>query len=297
MNIQEKATEILTANGLDFTVDKKELLVPMNDSIVPTGYYGLVHSVSGEVLNTCKESYRVSQNREVIELVLQGMQNFGELSVHKAGSLHGGRKIFIQLAVQGQSKVGEDIIKRYVTIIDSNDGSSGLSVGIGDFTMSCSNQFYRFYRAGQAKMRHSNSMNAKINEIPQLVSLALAESMRMIEVYNAFQSTKVSRELAHKMVNAVLGFDKVQTSVLELSEKSTRSINSMESLYGHIEKEMNQKGDNLWGLHSGVTSWTTHDKSAPRRDNGRFESLTVGNNYKTNQKSLEFALDYAGMNI
>ena len=52
---------------------------------------------------------------------------------------------------------------------------------------------------------------------------------------------------------------------------------------------MNDKGENLWGLHSGVTRWTTHDKSAPRRENGRVESLIVGTNYKVNQSSLEFA--------
>jgi hypothetical protein len=65
----------------------------------------------------------------------------------------------------------------------------------------------------------------------------------------------------------------------------------MESLYNHIDKEMNQKGNNLFGLFSGVTSWTTHEKSAPKRENGREESLMLGANYKTNEEAFKFTMD------
>jgi hypothetical protein len=62
-----------------------------------------------------------------------------------------------------------------------------------------------------------------------------------------------------------------------------------------IRVEMAQKGQNAWGLHSGVTRWTTHEKSAPRRENGRMESMMVGTNYRTNQKSLEFTRELVGV--
>ena len=91
------------------------------------------------------------------------------------------------------------------------------------------------------------------------------------------------------MVNAILGFDKSSLTHTEYALMSTKSYNAMNSLYDHLIKEMNQKGNNVWRLHSGVTSWTTHEKSAPRRENGRLESLMVGTNYRTNQASLEFA--------
>ena len=79
----------------------------------------------------------------------------------------------MQLQIEGDSKVGDDIIKRYVTVIDSNDGSTGLSVGIGDFTMSCQNQFFRFYKEGNAKFRHTATLNEKIKSIPTLIETAL----------------------------------------------------------------------------------------------------------------------------
>lgn len=290
MTIEERKQLILAEFGLDFTIEKKPLVMPLGDKTVMTDYFGLRNSKTGEIINTVKSSYRVSQNDEILEMVLRGMDGFGELSVYNAGSIDGGRKVFIQLAVEGFAKVGDDLIKRYVTIIDSNDGSTGLSVGTGDLTMSCRNQFYRFYKAGIAKWRHSASMDAKIQSIPTLISLSLEESMRLVEIYNKFASVAVNNSVTHKLVKTLLGVNKL-ASVNELNEKSTRTLNAMEALYNHIEKEMNQKGKNLWGLHSGVTSWTTHEKSAPRRENGRIESSMVGTNYRTNQQSLEFALE------
>jgi hypothetical protein len=63
----------------------------------------------------------------------------------------------------------------------------------------------------------------------------------------------------------------------------------MDKLYAEIEREMAQKGNNVWGLHSGVTRYTTHELSAPKRENGRIESGLIGGAYKMNQKSLSFA--------
>jgi len=291
MNTQDRVKEILVANGLDFAIEKAPMFaLDKNGNQVASEYFGLINTKTNEVINTVKEGYTVSQNEEVVELVMRGIEPFGnDIQVTKGGSLNGGRKVFLQLAINGDGKVGHDTIKKYITIVDSNDGSTGLSVGIGDLTMSCQNQFFKFYKSGQSKFRHTASLERRIKEIPFLIETALSESLRQIQIYNEFASTEVSRDLAHKMVKHLLGFDKVYTSVDTLAEKSTRSINKMEAIYNAIEREMNSKGNTLWGLHSGITYYTTHELSAPKRDNGKVEILLQGNGYNLNQASLEFA--------
>ena len=297
MNKKEQVQEILTANGLDFRIEKAPMFALNKEGVqVPSPYFGLINSKTNEVINTVKDGYTVSQNDEIVELTLRGMESFGSaLTVSKAGSLNGGRKVFIQLAIEGASRVANDIIKRYVTIIDSNDGSTSLSIGIGDLTMSCSNQFAKFYAKGDAKFRHTATIEQKLQTIPFLIETALKESLRQIEMYNHFVSTDVSKNLANELVKALLGYDRVLTSIAELSGKSTRSINVMDKLYSHIEKEMAQKGDNMWGLHSGVTSFTTHEMSTPKRDNARIESVLNGSAYRMNQASLKFAQRKSGL--
>lgn len=278
--------QILEENGLDFTISKRELF---DNNQTPTGYFGLFNDKLNKCINTVKDGYHISQNEEVIDLVLRGIAPFGSsLTVSKAGSMNEGRKVFMQLGIEGHSTVANDIIKRYITIIDSNDGTTSLSVGIGDLTMSCSNQFFKFYKQGQAKFRHSASLEHKIKEIPMLIETALSESLQQIELYNKLANHSISRDLADQMVKYLLGFDKVYTSVADLAEKSTRSTNKMESLYNCIEGEINGKGQNVWGLFSGATKFTTHELSFPKRENGKLETIMTGTGYNLNQKALEF---------
>jgi len=289
-NKETQIKEILKATGLDFRINKVPMVAKYGKgTTIATPYHALINNRSGEVINSVKKGYHVTQNEDIVGLVLDGMKQFGtQLSVQKGGSLKGGRRVFLQLAIEGDAKVGKDTIKKYITIIDSNDGSASLSVGIGDLTMSCSNQFFQFSKANQSRFKHTASMVQRVKELPFLIESAMADSFRMIELYNSFQSNEVSRKLAHDLVNHMLGHDKASMTHLEYANMNARAEKNMNALYEHIEKEINCKGLNMWGLHSGVTSWTTHEKQAPKTENGRLESQMIGSNYKANQKSLEF---------
>jgi hypothetical protein len=305
-DIKKRVDEILTSNGLDFTIEKLPLVAPRSISVVTEAgeladevqlvkspYYGLYNSASGEIINTVKKGYTVSQNDEVVELVLRGMEGFGQLSVQNAGAMYGGRRVFIQLAIDGLSVVGDDRVKRYVTVIDSNDGSTGLSVGVGDLTMSCANQFFYFNKAGNT-IRHSKSLEQKIKEIPHLISDALVDSDMLQEKYCKFTTHKVSDNDVHGLVKTIVKMSKLSSTGV-LADASTKATNQMNTLYDMIRVEMAQKGKNAWGLHSGVTRWTTHEKSAPLRENGRLEGMMVGSNYKTNHLSLGYVSELVGV--
>jgi hypothetical protein len=291
--LKAKVQEILLAHGLDFVIAKHQSQsvdaqgVAIEGQINP--YFNLMNMKTKEVINTCKEGYTISQNEEIVELVLRGMEGFGDLlRVTKAGTLNGGRKVFIQLEVAERARVAEDTVVRYITIIDSNDGSTGLSVGIGDVTMSCSNQFVRFYKKGEAKFRHTATIEQKLKTIPTLIAKALGESQAQIDVYNVMAETNITEYHIHELVKHLLGYDRIITSVEVMATKKTLSLNIMDDLYAHIYSEMSTKGRNWWGLHSGVTSYTTHAKKHPKRENGEIESLMIGGAYTMNQKSIEF---------
>ena len=282
-----KVDEILQATGLDFEIIKEPFIYP-TDATLKTDYYGLRNGKTGETLNSVKAGYTVSQNRELVEGIVNTLSKYnGEINVAKGGALHGGRRVYLQLEIAGESKVGDDIVKRYITIIDSNDGTTGLSVGVGTLTMSCSNEFYKFYKSGMLKLRHTQSLEYKIKELPKLIDLALVNSIKLVETFQRWTTTPVTEKIAHDLVKELLGTNRLATEE-ELLKLPVKKVNTMNALYLHIQREMNNKGDNLWGLHSGVTSWTTHAKQHPKRENGHKESLTVGTNYKVADKAFKF---------
>jgi hypothetical protein len=287
---------ILKNHKLDFTVVKSPLIGTLDNEPAITPYFGLFNSKSRECINTVKSGYGVSQNWMLVEMVLKGAEKFSsDLEVSNAGALHGGRQVYMQMKINGWGHVGKSQIIRYITIIDSNDGSTSLSVGIGDEDMSCWNKFYHFYRMGQAKFRHTATIEDKIKRIPQLIETALSESLRQIKRYKVFHETEIKPDLQHNLVHTLLGYDRVLTPPEKYKLLSTKSINRMDGLYKHIKKETDSKGWNLWGLHSGVTSWTTHELKGPKRkeENGREESLLVGSSYKMNMGSFRFMKEKA----
>ena len=48
---------------------------------------------------------------------------------------------------------------------------------------------------------------------------------------------------------------------LDSNDLSTRTKNNLSRFYIDLNGEISQKGDNLWGLFSGVTKYTTHSYS------------------------------------
>jgi hypothetical protein len=282
MDIESKVQEILKTHGLDFEIEKGPLTITTKDGKSHfTPYYGLFNTKTKNTINTCKEGYTVSQNADVVRMILKGVEKFGEqLRVIKAGSISDGRKVFVQLEIAGDSKVGDDIVKRYITAIDSNDGSTGLSVGIGDIVMHCQNQFFRFYKGSNAKFRHTSTITAKIATIPSLIEKALEESMKQIRIYKSFQSTPLTEKLAHQMVHAVLGYDRLITSAEDRDKLSKRSQKIMADLYQAIKTETELVGENVWGLFNGLTRFTTHEAKEYKKENGKTESMLLGTNYK-----------------
>lgn len=282
MNIETKVQEILKTYGLDFLIEKAPLTATTSKGkTLITPYYGLINSKTLECINTTKDGYTVSQNAEVVEMVLEGISKFGDdLKVTKAGSIDGGRKVFFQLEIVGKAKVGNDTITKYITIVDSNDGSTSLAIGIGDINMWCKNQFFKFYKGSNAKFRHTATIAEKIASIPSLIELALDESMKQIKIYNQFLSTPLTKNLADKMVKEVLGYDRVFTSQKDYDKLTKRSIGLMDQLYKDIKIETDHAGENMWGLFNGVTRFTTYEKKEYRKENGAMESMLLGRNYK-----------------
>ena len=111
--------------------------------------------------------------------------------------------------------------------------------------------------------------------------------MKLIKKYHKLASTPITKKLADDLVKYIMNVDSLSGSDL-----STKKVNQIENVFENINHQMREKGNNLWGLHSGVTRWTTHDKSAPKRTNGRIESNMFSTNYKVNQMSLEFCEEY-----
>ena len=102
--MNKSVNEILVENGLDFTIEKLPLSGMVGKTVIESPYFGLYNSKSGEIIHSVKKGYTPSQNKDIVAMVLKGMAPFGDdLVINKAGALAGGKKVFLQLGISGQS--------------------------------------------------------------------------------------------------------------------------------------------------------------------------------------------------
>jgi hypothetical protein len=290
---------ILIDYGLDWKIEKRKLVditdienAPLNPTLMPeeTPFYSLRNMGNGQHLHCVKKGYVVSQNEDIVRGLLKGTEAFGNIKPVFGAAFKGGKKVMMQFQLDAESYVNGDRLIQYITTMDSNDGSSGMAIGIGDRTIGCENEFFHRYKNAFAKVRHSYSLKEKLEQLPSMIEQALLENVKMIELYQEFTRVPIDLHDYHTMVHNIVGISN-ESEEQVLKEASTQKKNSMKQLYNCINIETSQKGQTLWGLHSGVTRYTTHHRSVPNREHGRLESQMIGTAYRENHKSLEYVMD------
>jgi len=263
MNEQELITEktnMLVKAGLNWKVNS-EPIQTVSGILIPDRI-ALVREDTNKVLGIHTENYSPYQNDELLELLFRISQQSG-LAVHTGGSFKGGEKVWFQLK-SADLKLGNDKIEGYVSGFNSFDGRTALAFGNAKITVSCMNTFWTGYKSVATKLRHSSTMRPRIDEILRQIDSLLKEEQTQfheIENLNDVRMTAEVKELITKKL-----FEISVEERLDSNEFSTNLKNRLWRFNYDLGIELAQKGDNLWGLFSGVTRYTTHSMK-PRGDN------------------------------
>lgn len=277
---------LLDKYGLRWEVEKQPLLLPCGTE---TPFFGIVRADNNHTFSTCKGSYVPYQNSELGELLVRIAEK-GGYSIHSGGAFNGGAKVFIQLDTGNALKgIGSnnDIVKGFVTGINSHDGTNSLRWGGSNITISCENTFAAAASDLPNRVRHTASIHDRVDTYLRHVERIVRAENALFERFKRLASIPVSREDILKVTKAITGVD-VSTNERQAMEKhSTITLRKTNDLLESIDSEMTQKGDTLWGLFSGVTHYTSHKMSVPRRDNARLESKYTGSGLKIDSMVLE----------
>ena len=286
--------QILTSLGLNWEIQKFPLSVNFvaedgtEHQYDKGGHYGIVRMDNKEILATCKESYTAIQNSETIDLLFDISQR-ENLEIQKGGEIDGGKKIFVQMKdPNGDIQIGKDTLSKYIFAINSHDGSTSLAFGTSNLTWSCQNQFFKFYRRSQIKVRHTSNYQGKLQEALRV--LELGKQNDEVELYSAlkeFAQVQIKEENIRTLILSLEGVDLAEGDFKNKEIHSTNKLNKVNKLLDSIHSEMDSKGKSLWGLFSGVTYFTNHIEPAYKRVNGLEEKLILGGSYQKNLKAFE----------
>lgn len=287
--------QILQENRLDWNVNKEILYTSKINQetgiyeAIPTDYYGIVREDTGDVFTTVKEGYTPTQNHTIID-TMREIAGQNDLEIVKAIPFNEGRKIMVQMKRPNNNIIigGQDT-EQYIYAINSHDGSSSLKFGFMNKVIFCQNQFGWMNSNAFSGYRHTESIQNKVKELPAIINFSGEEEK--IANLQEFSSRPISQDMIQEML---FSLTKVDTTlpIEEIEKLSTRSRNIYGELFACISTEINRVGKNKWGLFNGVTKYTTHMKSSPKRDNGRQESVIIGSGSKMNEKAYNFLVNY-----
>jgi phage/plasmid-like protein (TIGR03299 family) len=263
MNAEEFKIEkdrMLAQAGLGWNV-KSEHIQTESGVLIPDRI-ALVREDTNKVLGIHTESYVPYQNDELLELLFRIAGQTG-LKVHTGGCFKGGERVWFQLKSNDMTMPNNDRIEGYISGFNSFDGRTSLAFGNSHITVSCQNTFWRGYHEVNSKLRHSSMMRPRIEEIVQSIDVLLKEEQsgfNEIQKLYEFRMTPEVKELITKRL-----FEISVEERLDSPELSTNKKNKIWRFNNDLATELTNKGDNLWGLFSGVTRYTTH--SMKRGDN------------------------------
>jgi len=242
----------LVKAGLDWKV-KSEGIQTLSGLIIPDRV-ALIREDTNKVLGVHTDGYFPYQNDELLELLYK-ISNKSSLSYKTGGFFGDGRRVYFQLNSGSQSLKG-DKIEGSITGINSFDGGTSLSFGNSNTTISCQNTFWMVYKSLTTRVRHSASMKPKLEEILLQIDLLLAEEKRTFRTIERMAGIKMTQAVRDLVTQKLFDLDKEEK--LDIESLSTKKMNKILKFNEDLNGEIAGKGDNLWGLFSGVTKYTTH---------------------------------------
>jgi phage/plasmid-like protein (TIGR03299 family) len=258
--MNEQLIELLEKTGLNWKV-RTENVVTESGIEIP-GQKAIIRDDTNVPLSIRSDEYFPFQNYELIELLDKVSQRSG-LEIKNGGHFKEGARVFIQLKSNNLT-LGNDRIEGYLTGINSFDGSTSLAFGPSNITISCQNKFFAAFRELETKVRHTKNMNVRIDEICRRLDNALVEERYVFDNIVRFSETRFDDAIQDNVIRKLFNIKK-EIDLKNEDAIPTVTRNKLSRFYIDLNGELRTKGENLWGLFSGVTKYTTHSVSKDDR--------------------------------
>jgi phage/plasmid-like protein (TIGR03299 family) len=125
------------------------------------------------VLGIVGERYRIVQNHEAFAFVDQLLGS--AIHFETAGSLHGGRRVWVLATLPEHVEVGGDPVRPYVLLMNSHDGSTAVIAATTPIRVVCQNTLNWGLRNARQKfsIRHTEAVTQRVHEARRVLELSI----------------------------------------------------------------------------------------------------------------------------
>ena len=302
------AAEAITMSKLNWPVEQVPIFHEVtnehdeSESLVIPDHYLVRRGDNKRPLGVMSSKYQMIQNTEMFGFV-DKMIGSGQAAWDTAGSLAGGRVVFMQVELEGRlflkSNPRDETIKR-VLFFNSHDGSKALTGMITPVRVVCQNTLNAALgsHSNSFKIKHTKNYENKMDYAAKILGLASAYFDDLQAVMDTLDAKKVDESYAEGFVQALFpAEDKAKTPA--------RTTSRREEIMNLFSNGMGNNGRTGWDLYNAVTEYVDHhsagrmtstrmDKSEALADverEARFERAIFGSGATLKQKALDLLLN------
>lgn len=256
------SADALRIAGLNWTVEAKPLQVCGGRKV--ENYKANVRSTDGAVLGVVSDRYRICQNVDAFDFTdnLIG----GDVRYETAGSLQGGKKIWLLAKLPDTSLLG-DAVEPYLCFTNSHDGSGAIRVCMTPVRVVCQNTLNIALSGAKRSWaaRHTGNIEAKLDEARDCLALA---DKYMTELNTA----------ADKLANVTVTDEQIKNILNELfplkEDASDREKNNVKTLKDEYMvcywmPDIAKFRGTAWGAVNAMADMVDHN--APRRQTSNYK--------------------------
>lgn len=236
------AQEVMQKAGLDFYVDKCDLVARMPFSIngnnkfnelggefAKDGYiyrdcpkaYATYRTDTNTPLGLVKDKYEVIQNIEAFNFFNDAI-GVDKAQWDKAGKFGYGHKIFVSAKLPYTTRVGKDVVDNYLVFSNSHDGSSSINILFSPIRVICTNMLNSALNSAHSyiRIKHTKSARDKIEFGSEILRIACEHSCDSESLFNSLLTIKMSDEEVMKYITDLQLTEAERLALLDYDNKN-----------------------------------------------------------------------------
>lgn len=274
---------------LDWHVKSRAVKDSMTGNIIPN-WKANVRDIDDSVLGMVSGRYQIVQNDEAFAFT-DALLGEG-VTYETAGSLNGGRKVWMLARLDGRDIAGEKI-DPYLVFTNSHDGKGSVRVAITPIRVWCSNTLNLALKRAQRQWSctHTGDINGKLEDARMTIINSEKYLGALKDEFETLKLKKITKDKMFEFTKELLPLDEVRDTVL----KANNIERDREMLMQCWDApDLQQTENSLFKFVNAVSDFSTHRPAKRITETGqqnRFMKVVNGDDlidkaYKIAQREL-----------
>jgi phage/plasmid-like protein (TIGR03299 family) len=296
------AQEALDQAGLNWTVEVAPLRVELPSGEMKNLSDQRIIVRDDKVLGIVGSRYHAVNNGEIFTTADGVINSIGGFYT-QAGSFRGGSRVMLQVQLPNTLTLGRDEVKRYLTFINSFDGSFALRAFITPIRPACENmvRLALSKATDSVSIRHSANALVRLRDVERVIAVSGKYHAKFDEAAQTLFRTKFSHDSMVKLAKDLIPvrIDDTGTPIDSTRAQNNRArlVALFEGGKGHVETGI---VGTAWGAFNAVAEYVDHErgtrtKTGEDQEEKRVESAWFGSGATMKTRAFEAIRTMAGI--